>query len=91
MHSFIFYLWKDFFNDKKRFANFLLFFLKDEEEDAEAARIRESRLKAYAEKKSKKVGPIARSSILLDIKPWSDETDHKLIEMEGLTWAACKY
>jgi len=74
-----------------------LFGSDDEEEDAEAARIRESRLKAYAEKKSKKVGPIAKSSILLDVKPWSDETDHKAmeadirnIEMEGLTWAASK-
>jgi len=74
-----------------------LFGSDDEEEDAEAARIRESRLKAYAEKKSKKVGPIAKSSILLDIKPWSDETDHKAMEeeirkitMEGLTWAASK-
>jgi len=74
-----------------------LFGSDDEEEDAEAARIREERLKAYAEKKSKKVGPIAKSSILLDVKPWSDETDLKLMEeeirqisMEGLTWCAGK-
>merc|ERR1712212_420934 len=74
-----------------------LFGSDDEEEDAEAARIREERLKAYAEKKSKKVGPIAKSSILLDVKPWDDETDLKImeanirtIEMDGLVWGAAK-
>ena len=67
----------------------------DDEEDAEAAKIREQRLAAYAEKKSKKAGPIAKSSVLLDVKPWSDETDLKQMEaeireitMEGLIWGA---
>merc|ERR1712002_478122 len=74
-----------------------LFGSSDEEEDAEAARIREERLKAYAEKKSKKAGPIAKSSILLDVKPWDDETDLKEMEaeikkitMDGLVWGAAK-
>jgi len=74
-----------------------LFGSDDEEEDAEAAKIREQRLAAYAEKKSKKAGPIAKSSVLLDVKPWSDETDLKQMEaeireitMEGLTWGAAK-
>jgi len=74
-----------------------LFGSDDEEEDAEAARVREQRLAAYAEKKSKKPGPIAKSSVLLDCKPWDDETDMaameaeiRKIEMEGLTWAAAK-
>ncbi|XP_064097328.1 elongation factor 1-beta'-like isoform X5 [Macrobrachium nipponense] len=74
-----------------------LFGSDDEEEDAEAARIREERLKAYAEKKSKKPGPIAKSSVLLDCKPWDDETDMKAmenevrkIEMDGLLWGAAK-
>merc|ERR1712002_36658 len=69
----------------------------DEEESAEAARIREERLKAYAEKKSKKPGPIAKSSVLLDVKPWDDETDMKAlestvrsIEMDGLIWGAAE-
>ena len=35
---------------------------------------------AYAEKKSKKPALIAKSNIILDIKPWDDETD--LAEME---------
>merc|ERR1712012_1017093 len=51
-----------------------LFGSDDEEEDEEAARIREERLAAYAAKKSKKPALIAKSSILLDIKPWDDET-----------------
>jgi len=72
-----------------------LFGSDDEEEDAEAARIRDERLKAYAEKKSKKAGPIAKSSVLIDVKPWSDETDLKEMEaeirkisMDGLIWGA---
>merc|ERR1712180_550203 len=72
-----------------------LFGSDDEEEDAEAARVREERLAAYAAKKSKKPGPIAKSSVLLDVKPWDDETDMdalskevRSIEMEGLVWGA---
>merc|ERR1712048_650313 len=46
-----------------------------EEEDAEAAKVREERLAAYAAKKSKKPALIAKTSVLLDVKPWDDETD----------------
>jgi len=74
-----------------------LFGSDDEEENAEAARVREERLKAYAEKKSKKAGPIAKSSVLLDVKPWADDTDLKAMEecirgidMDGLVWGAAK-
>ncbi|XP_068617572.1 elongation factor 1-beta' [Battus philenor] len=74
-----------------------LFGSGDEEEDAEAARIREERLKAYADKKAKKPALIAKSSIILDVKPWDDETDMKemenqvrTIEMDGLLWGASK-
>jgi len=69
----------------------------EEEEDAEKVRIREERLKAYAEKKAKKPALIAKTSVLLDIKPWDDETDMeamlkaaKTIEKEGLVWGAHK-
>jgi len=72
-------------------------FASDEEEDAEAARIREERLTAYNAKKSKKPVLIAKSSVLLDVKPWDDETDMKKMEehvrtvvMEGLIWGASK-
>ena len=40
---------------------------------------------------------IAKSSLLIDVKPWDDETDMKemekhvrTIEMDGLLWGACK-
>lgn len=73
-------------------------FGSDEEEDAEAEKIREERLKAYAEKKSKKPAVIAKSSIVLDVKSWGDETDMKemenavrSIQMDGLVWGACKF
>jgi len=69
----------------------------DEEEDAEKVRIREERLKAYHEKKAKKPALIAKTSVLLDVKPWDDETDMdamlkaaKSIEKEGLVWGAHK-
>lgn len=69
----------------------------EEEEDAEKARVTAERLKAYAEKKSKKPALIAKTSVLLDIKPWDDETDMdamlvacKSIQMDGLVWGANK-
>ncbi|XP_073979032.1 elongation factor 1-beta [Rhodnius prolixus] len=72
-------------------------FGSDDEEDAEAAKIREERLKAYADKKSKKPVLIAKSSVILEVKPWDDETDMKemeksvrSIEMDGLVWGASK-
>merc|ERR550532_739019 len=69
----------------------------DEEDSEEKKRITEERLKAYHEKKSKKPQVIAKTSVLLDVKPWDDETDHdamlasvKSIEMDGLFWGAHK-
>lgn len=47
-----------------------LFGSDDEEEDAEAAKVREQRLAEYAAKKSKKPALIAKSNVILDIKPW---------------------
>ncbi|KAM9307629.1 elongation factor 1-delta isoform 2-T2 [Gastrophryne carolinensis] len=74
-----------------------LFGSDEEEESAEAARIREERLRQYAEKKSKKPGLIAKSSILLDVKPWDDETDMakleecvRTVQMDGLLWGSSK-
>lgn len=42
-----------------------------DEEDEEAERIKQERLEAYAAKKAKKPALIAKSSILLDVKPVS--------------------
>merc|ERR1711980_40370 len=72
-------------------------FGSDEEEDAEAARVKEERLAEYAAKKAKKPALIAKSSILLDVKPWDDETDMakleecvRSIQMDGLVWGQSK-
>ena len=72
-------------------------FGSDDEDDAEAERIRQERLDAYAAKKSKKPAVIAKSSILLDVKPWDDETDMaemerlvRTIKKDGLVWGAAK-
>jgi len=54
----------------------------DNEESSEAAKVREERLAAYAAKKSKKPALIAKSNIILDVKPWDDETDMKAMEAE---------
>ncbi|KAM5153195.1 elongation factor 1-beta [Mantella aurantiaca] len=74
-----------------------LFGSDEEEESEEAKRIREERLAQYESKKSKKPALIAKSSILLDVKPWDDETDMsqleecvRSIQMDGLVWGASK-
>ncbi len=74
-----------------------LFGSEDEEETAEAERIKAERVAAYTAKKSKKPALIAKSSVLLDVKPWDDETDMSImeknvrsIEMDGLLWGASK-
>ncbi|MED6287864.1 hypothetical protein CHARACLAT_020651 [Characodon lateralis] len=68
-----------------------------DEEDEEAERLKQERLEAYAAKKAKKPAVIAKSSILLDVKPWDDETDMAKLEecvrsvhMDGLLWGASK-
>lgn len=53
-------------------------FGSDEEEDKEAARLREERLRQYAEKKAKKPALVAKSSILLDVKPVSGRCPSEL-------------
>jgi len=68
-------------------------FGSDDDEDEEAEKIKQERVAAYAAKKSKKPALIAKSSVLLDVKPWDDETDMaemekhvRTIEMDGLLW-----
>jgi elongation factor 1-beta len=73
----------------------------DDEVDEEAERIKAERVAAYNERKAAKAAKgnvvIAKSSILLDVKPWDDETDMakmeelvRSIEMDGLLWGASK-
>ncbi|GAB0134390.1 hypothetical protein EsDP_00002767 [Epichloe bromicola] len=72
-------------------------FGSDDEEDGEAARVREERLAEYRKKKEAKPKTIAKSVVTLDVKPWDDETDMKAleeavrgIEKDGLVWGASK-
>jgi len=72
-------------------------FGSDEEEDAEAERIKAERLAAYNAKKSNKPKTIAKSVVTLDVKPWDDETNMgeleksvRSIEKNGLVWGSSK-
>jgi len=72
-------------------------FGSDEEDDDEKEKLKQERLKAYEEKKSKKPALIAKSNVILDVKPWDDETDMKAMEKrvreistEGLLWGAAR-
>ncbi|KAH7882780.1 hypothetical protein F5I97DRAFT_1908384 [Phlebopus sp. FC_14] len=72
-------------------------FGEDEEEDAEAERIKAERVAAYNAKKANKPKAAAKSVVTLEVKPWDDETDMKAleesvrsIEMDGLVWGASK-
>ncbi|XP_058107306.1 elongation factor 1-beta 2 [Magnolia sinica] len=62
------------------------------EEEKKAAEAREAAVKASSKKKES-----GKSSVLLEVKPWDDETDMKKleeivrsIEMPGLLWGASK-
>merc|ERR1712187_113906 len=78
-----------------------LFGSDDEEDDEEAERIKAERIAAYNARKSakedKKGKVIAKSNIILDIKPWDDETPLEKMEesvrsisMDGLLWGTGK-
>ncbi|XP_031743738.1 elongation factor 1-delta isoform X1 [Cucumis sativus] len=67
-------------------------FGEETEEEKKAAEERAAAVKASAKKKES-----GKSSVLMDIKPWDDETDMKKLEeavrsvqMEGLLWGASK-
>lgn len=53
-----------------------LFGSDDEEEDAEAARIREERLAEYRKKKENKPKVAAKSVVTMDVKPWGTFYNH---------------
>ncbi|KAL6319388.1 hypothetical protein AAG906_014062 [Vitis piasezkii] len=67
-------------------------FGEETEEEKKAAEARAAAVKASGKKKES-----GKSSVLLDVKPWDDETDMKKLEeavrsikMEGLLWGASK-
>jgi len=72
-------------------------FGEDDDDKAAAEKLKEERIAAYNAKKEKKPVLIAKSSILLDVKPWADDTDMKEMERlvrsvqtDGLLWGASK-
>ncbi|KAK7055508.1 elongation factor 1-beta [Favolaschia claudopus] len=72
-------------------------FGSDEEDDAEAERLKAERVAEYTKKKAGKPKPVAKSVVTLDVKPWDDETDMEAleksvrsIEKDGLLWGLSK-
>ncbi|EKM52394.1 uncharacterized protein PHACADRAFT_260738 [Phanerochaete carnosa HHB-10118-sp] len=72
-------------------------FGSDEEDDAEAERIKAERVAAYNAKKANKPKAAAKSVVTFEVKPWDDETDMaeleksvRSVEMPGLVWGASK-
>ncbi|RDD45101.1 Elongation factor 1-beta [Trichoplax sp. H2] len=70
-------------------------FASDSEDEEE--KLKQQRVESYQAKKAKKAAVIAKSSLLLDVKPWDDETDMqemekqvRAIEADGLVWGASK-
>lgn len=47
-----------------------LFGSDDEEEDAEAEKLKQERLEEYRKKKEGKTKPAAKSVVTMDVKPW---------------------
>ncbi|KAF5381508.1 hypothetical protein D9757_008158 [Collybiopsis confluens] len=73
-------------------------FGSDEDEDAEAERVKAERVAAYNAKKANKPKTIAKSVVTLEVKPWDDETDMEAleksvrgIEKDGLVWGSSKF
>ena len=69
----------------------------DDEDDAEAERLKAERVAAYAAKKATKPKTVAKSVVTFEVKPWDDETDMvalenavRSIEWDGLVWGASK-
>ncbi|CAF1127143.1 unnamed protein product [Adineta steineri] len=69
----------------------------DDDDDEEESEIRKQRLITYNEKKAKKPALIAKSEIVLDVKPWDDETNMeeleksvRSIELDGLLWGTSR-
>ncbi|KAJ3413068.1 Elongation factor 1-beta [Chytridiales sp. JEL 0842] len=72
-------------------------FGSDSEEDEAKAELTRKRLEEYNAKKANKPKPAAKSMVILDCKPWDDETDLaameasvRSIEQDGLLWGTSK-
>lgn len=69
----------------------------DDEDDAEAERVKAERVAAYNVKKAAKPKTVAKSVVTLDVKPWDDKTDMeqlakavRSVEWDGLVWGLSK-
>jgi len=74
-----------------------LFGETNEEEEAAFKKSMEEKRKAEESKKKAKPAVIAKSTIILDVKPWDDETNMAEVEslvrtvtMDGLVWGSSK-
>ncbi|XP_036613677.1 elongation factor 1-beta-like [Trichosurus vulpecula] len=83
--------------DSKEDDDIDLFGSEEEEESEEAKKLREERLAQYESKKLKRPAIVAKSSTLLDVIPWDDETDTakleecvRSIQADGLVWGFSK-
>ncbi|XP_067667090.1 elongation factor 1-delta-like isoform X2 [Haliotis asinina] len=77
--------------------DFDMFGSDDEEEAAERERLQAERVAAYKAKKASKPALVAKSNIILEVKPWDDETNMKELEQkvrevstDGLKWGSSK-
>lgn len=66
-------------------------------DEEELARAREERVAAAKAAQAAKETPVAKSSIVLDVKPWDDETDMaeverlvRSIQADGLLWGSSR-
>ncbi|KAH8875089.1 Elongation factor 1-beta isoform 5 [Schistosoma japonicum] len=67
------------------------------DDDEEYEKLRSERQAVYEAKKANKTVPVAKSTIVLDVKPWDDETNMadietavRSIQADGLLWGASK-
>jgi len=72
-------------------------FGSDSETDEEAEKLKAQRLAEYRAKKAQKPQEAAKSLVILDVKPWDDETPMPELEkgvreiaMDGLLWGSSK-
>jgi elongation factor 1-beta len=72
-------------------------FGSDSETDEEAEKLKAQRLEEYRKKKAAKPQEAAKSLVILDVKPWDDETPMDELEksvreiaMDGLLWGSSK-
>jgi len=85
--------------EEKKSEDDIDLFGSDEEDDKEHEEMIQRKANELAEKKKQMgiVKPIAKSAVVIDVKPWDDETDLKVMEeevrkivLEGLEWKASK-